>query len=192
MARVAGPLRRPARLLMGRNRLRRSSDRIEGTVLTMLLAAFLASLLAAFSFGAHIYQSQLASMARLHPVVAVLSQNGPSDSLAGVGQARARWRAPGGRQQSGLLSTVTAPGIWEAAAGARIRVWVTSSGEPVAPPNQTAALFSALLVGWWIVGGSGLVLFICYRLCRFGLDRRRLRDWESEWALIGPRWTSLR
>ncbi len=123
--------RRLARLLIGRNKLRRPSDRIEGAVVLLLSAAFLAAVLAAPLFGAAIYHSQRAAAARMHPAVAVLTQNGPYDGgVTGDGQAMARWPVPGGQQGSGLLTTQTAPGIWGASAGTRVRIWLTASGVP--------------------------------------------------------------
>lgn len=105
-------LPRLARLLISRNELRRTSDRIEGAVVVTLLASFLAAVVVTSLLGAQTYQSERASAAaRLRPAVAVLSQNGPGNILAGYGQARARWRAPDGRQRSGMLTTDTAPGI---------------------------------------------------------------------------------
>ncbi len=53
-------------------------------------------------------------------------------------------------------------------------------------------ILNAFLVPLSWAGGVGIVLIICYRLCRLALDRRRLAAWESDWALIGPRWTSRR
>jgi len=109
------------------------------------------------------------------------------------GQALARWRAPDGRELSGLLTTVTAPGIWAAAPGTRVQVWVTSSGEPTTPPPSRALMiFNAVLFAFWAAGAAGVALLCCYRLCRRALDRRRLAAWESAWALTGPRWTSRR
>ncbi len=189
----ARPLPRLARLLMSRNELRRPSDRVEGAVLVTLAAAFLAAVVAASFVGAHMYHSQRAADARLRPAVAVLVQSGPTEILNGSWQVQARWRAPDGRPRAGYLSTVTAPGIWNAAAGTRVRVWLTSSGEPAAAPlGQTTMILNAFLVPLSWAGGVGIVLIICYRLCRLALDRRRLAAWESDWALIGPRWTSRR
>jgi hypothetical protein len=187
--RPPGLLRRLARLLVSRNPLRRPSDRIEGVVLIAVLAGLLAAAAAGLVLGGHVYRQQRAGQARLHPVTAVLSQNGPGDSLDGFGQARARWRAPDGRQRAGLLNTVTAPGIWNAPAGTRVRVWVTRSGAPATPPNDLEALALAALAAAGVAGGGGVVLIIWYWLCRLVLDRQRLRAWESAWAATGPRWT---
>jgi hypothetical protein len=190
--------RRTSRLLRwlaGRNTLRRPVDRIEGTVLMALTAAFLVAMALASVIGVRTYQSQRASSAGLRPAVAVLSQAGPLfyGVVAPLGHAEARWRDPGGGEQSGVLSTATAPGILGAKAGARIPVWLTRSGQPVAPPgDQVAMIVSALAPSTAVAGGAGIALLVCYGLCRFILDRRRLAAWESAWSLTGPRWSTRR
>ena len=65
-----GVTRRMSRLvrwLAGRNALRRPVDRIEGAVLVALSAVFLAAVAMAFVLGAHVYHSQRAASASLHP-----------------------------------------------------------------------------------------------------------------------------
>jgi len=198
----SGPARaRPRRIsrlvrwLAGRNTLRRPVDRIEGTVLVALAAAFLVAMAVASVLGVHTYQSQRAASAGLHPVVAVLSQAGPLSygSLAQRGQAEARWRDPWGSEQAGVLTTATAPEILGAAAGARIPVWLDRSGQPVAPPGgQVAMIINALAASAQVAGAAGVTLLVCYGLCRLVLDRRRLAAWESAWSLTGPRWTTRR
>jgi hypothetical protein len=143
--------------------------------------------------GAHTYQSQRAASAGLRPAVAVLIQAGPLYSPARVGQAEARWRDRGGGMRSGLLTTVSAPRIMGAAAGARIPVWLDRSGRPAVPPGgQVAMIVNALVLGVAVAGGAAVALLICYVLCRVALDRRRLTAWESAWSLTGPRWTTRR
>ena len=186
---------RLVRWLARRNTLRRPVDRIEGAVLVALTAAFLVSMAVASVLGVHTYQSQRAASAGLRPVVAVLSEAGPLfyGGLARLGQAEARWRDPGGSEQSGVLTTETAPGIAGAAAGARIPVWLDRSDQPVAPPaGSLAMIVNALAVGAAVAGGAGIALIISYTLCRLALDRRRLAAWESAWSLTGPRWTTRR
>jgi hypothetical protein len=192
-ARAARPFLRVARLLLGRNELRRPSDRIEGALAVMLSAAFCAGVVASVVLGSHMYHWQREGAARLHPAVAVLSRTGPADSLGGTEEAWGRWRAPDGRQLSGTLTMVTAPGIWDATAGTRVPVWLTRAGEPTAPPPSRALMiFNAALVAIWANCGAGMALTCCYWLSRRVLDRRRLSAWESAWALTGPRWTSRR
>jgi hypothetical protein len=194
---ACGATRRMSRLvrwLAGRNALRRPVDRIEGAILVILSAALLVAVAVAAVLGTHAYQSQRAASVSLHPAVAVLIQAGPVyGSVARIGQAEARWPDRGGGKRSGVLTTVSAPGIVGAAAGARIPVWLDRSGQPVAPPgNGITMVLNALAKGAAAAGGAGLALFICYVLCRLALDRRRLAAWESAWSLTGPRWTTRR
>jgi hypothetical protein len=185
---------RLVRWLARRNALRRPVDRIEGAVLVTLSAALLLAVAAASVLGAHVYESQRAASAGLSSAEAVLTQAGPFyGRLARPGQAKARWRDPEGGEQSGVLTTVTAPGIAGAAAGARITVWLDRSGQPAAPPDGEATIIvNALAVGTTAAGGAGTALLICYGLCRLALDRRRLAVWESAWSLTGPQWTTRR
>jgi hypothetical protein len=187
-------LQRQARLFVGRNELRRPSDRIEGTIVVLLSAVFLAAVAAAPWLGVRVYQSQRADAAGLHPVVAVLTQAGPANDYPLTNWvAAARWQAPDGRFRSGFLTTMTTPGIWGAPAGARVQVWLTGSGEPKAPPSGPWEVgFVSVMIAIGAAGCSGIVLIICYWLCRLALDRRRLAAWTSEWSAAGPRWTTRR
>lgn len=192
-ARAPGRLpRRMTRFLMSRNKLRRSSDRTEAAIVAVLSAAFLGAVAVAPSFGMRIYQWELARSAHLHQAVAVLSQAGPPVSYwFGYGEATARWQLPDGKWRSGLLTTGNAPAIEGAPAGARVRVWLTGSGEPAdPPPSQSGLVFGAAALAFGASCGAGLVLAMCYGLARVVLDRRRLAAWESDWALTGPRWTT--
>ena len=185
---------RLVRWLTWRNALRRPVDRIEGAVLVALSTALLVAVAMAAVLGTHAYQSQRAASAGLHPAVAVLIQAGPFyGNVTHIGQAEARWRDRWGGKRSGVLTTVSAPGILGAAAGARIPVLLDRSGQPVAPPrSRVAMVLNALVKGAAAAGGAGVALLICYVLCRLALDRRRLAAWESAWSLTGPRWTTRR
>jgi hypothetical protein len=185
---------RLARLLTGRNALRRPVDRIEGAVLVALSAAFLAAVAIACLFGTHTYQGQRAATAGLRPAAALLLQDGPAAGRLGrVGQAEARWFLPGGGEQSGVLTTETAPDIAGAAAGDRISLWLNRSGQPAAPPaDQTVMIIYALTTGAELAALAGMTLLLVYALCRLALDRRRLVAWESAWNRTGPSWTTRR
>jgi hypothetical protein len=184
---------RLARLLTGRNSLRRPVDRIEGVVLVALSAAFLSAVAFACIVGTHTYQSQRAATVGLRPAAAVLLQDGPTVGLARVGKAEAQWFVPRSGQQSGVLTTETTPDIAGAAAGARISIWLNRSGQPAAPPaGQAVMVLYALVAGAMVAGLAGLALLLVYALCRLVLDRRRLAAWESAWDRTGPRWTTHR
>jgi hypothetical protein len=189
-----GHLRRVTRLVIGPSTLRRPSDRIEGAVVALLSAAFLAAMAYAAFLGWSLCKTEAATAARLHPTVAVLTQTTPA-AASGIPDtdAAARWRAANGQQRSGILTPVTAPGIWGAPPGTRVQVWLSASGTLVPPPPGAAAVaMTAVVIGTAAAGGIGVGLAICYFLCRLLLDRRRLAGWESDWALTGPRWTMRR
>jgi hypothetical protein len=190
--RARHPLRRLGRLLLGRNELRRPADRIEGIVVALLAAAFLAVTVAAASFAGHLYRTERAMAARLRPTMAVLSQPGPVAATP-TAAATARWRLPNGRQRSGTLTAVSVPAIYHAPAETSVRVWLDRSGRPVSsPPSRGDLIADALATGISSTAGAALVLALCYSLCRIVLDRHRLARWESAWAATGPRWSSRR
>src|SRR5258708_24198481 len=93
-ARPPRPIPRLARLLLGRNTLRRPSDRIEGAILVMVTAVFCVAVVAASVLGTHIYRWQRADAARLRPAVAVPARPGPTHNLRRNQEARGRLPAP--------------------------------------------------------------------------------------------------
>jgi hypothetical protein len=189
------PVQRLARLLAGRNLLRRPHDRVEGATIVVLTVAFLAAMAWASFLGARLYQSQLAAAAQLRPATAILTQDGPRPDtrLVPAGQVPAHWTGPGGREKSGVLEAVTTPGISGAVAGTRVLLWLNRLDQPVAPPPARAFMMvGAVLMALALAAGYAAGLLIPYWLCRLVLDRRRLAAWESAWALTGPRWTSRR
>lgn len=188
------PLPRLARLLLGGNQLRRPSDRIEAAVLVALSAAFVTAAVVAAFLAGHIYQSQRAAAARLRPTVAVLSKPGlvvNAFDVTAQEQAQATWRLPDGTERSGLLTTQTAPAIYDVRTGSTVPVWLDRSGDPQPPPpRQYDIVVNTLISGSIIPACAAVLLIYLYRLCRLALDRHRLARWESAWAATGPQWTS--
>src|SRR5262249_5553882 len=106
-ARRAGrPWWRLARRLLGRNELRRPTDRIETAAIVCLVAAFLTAAVAAACVAGRLYRSEHTAAAGLRPAVAVLSQPGPA-ATAPAAAVGARWRLPNGIERSGTLTAVT-------------------------------------------------------------------------------------
>jgi hypothetical protein len=171
-------------MFLRRNELRRSSDRIEGIVVAALLAAFAAAVVVAALVADHVYQSEQATAASLRESVAVLSWPGAVTETPMLHQATAMatWRLSDGTARSGVLTTDVVPGIYGERAGASVRLWLGRSGNPAPPPQGAAAL--------GVIVGAAAGLGFCYRLCQRGLDRRRLANWSSAWAVTEPRWTS--
>jgi hypothetical protein len=188
--------RLPARMLrmfVRRNELRRSSDRIEGVVVAVLLAAFVASFVVAALLATHIYRSEQATAASLRETVAVLSWPGAvtETPILHEATAMATWRMSNGAARTGLLTTDVVPGIYGQPAGAAVQVWLGRSGDPAPPPQGAAGMaVGATMAGLAVVVVAATVLTFCYRLCQRGLDRRRIANWSSDWAVTGPQWTS--
>ena len=184
---------RMLRMFLRRNELRRSSDRIEGIVVAALLAAFAAAVVVAALLADHVYQSEQATAASLRESVAVLSWPGAVTETPILHQATAMatWRLSDGTARTGLLTTDVVPGIYGEPAGASVQLWLGRSGDPAPPPQGAAGMaVGATMAALGVIVGAAAVLGFCYRLCQRGLDRRRLANWSSAWAVTGPRWTS--
>jgi hypothetical protein len=181
------------RMFLRRNELRRSSDRIEAVVLAAVLAAFVAAVVVAAFLAAHVYRSEQATAASLRPTAAVLSWPGAitETPILHEATAMATWRLSDGAPRSGLLTTNDAPGIYGQPPGASVPVWLDPSGNPAPPPQGAGGmLVGATMAAVAFLAGAAFVLTFAYRLCQRGLDRRRLADWSSDWAVTGPQWTS--
>jgi hypothetical protein len=188
-----GRMHRLARMVGRRNTLKRPVDRLEGAILIALVAMFGVAVAVGAILGTRTYATQRAASSGLRPVTAVLLQPGPPDgSLPRLGQARASWPAPGG-ERSGVLTTATVPGIVGAAAGTRMPVWLTSAGQPAAPPpGQAVMIIYALVTSGAVAAIAVVALLIAYAVARHALDRRRLAAWELAWDWTGPSWTARR
>lgn len=140
------------RFWMGRNALRRRTDRIEAWITAALVAVFLAG--APFSWAAAGRWVQRGGLLEQraqrswHQVPGVLLQAAPvlpSITLrtfwnADV-QALARWTGPGGRYVAGKVPAP--PGTL---AGRTIRVWVGRSGQPTGSPLGHSELVRLSLI----------------------------------------------
>jgi hypothetical protein len=92
-----------------------------------------------------------------------------------VGDTTARWRAPDGQQEHGVLTTLVAPSISGARAGARVQVGLTDSGQSKAQPLAAAeSMFNSAMFAIGALIITAVALLICYWLARLMLDRRRL------------------
>jgi hypothetical protein len=191
--RAGGLPLRAVRLFLRRNELRRRSERIEAAVVAGLLAAFVAAIVVAAFAAAQFYHSEQAEAAGLRPTVAVIAPSGAPTEAQNLGQAvavRATWRLSDGTQRSGLLSTGVVPGVYRQLPGDSVRVWLGRSGVPEPPPQGTDGMIvGAAMAGLAVVAAAAAVLACCYLLCLRALERHRLADWSSAWAVTGPQWT---
>ena len=195
MPTMSRPRPRRARLYLGRNDLRRPSDRVEAGVVGALSAVFCTVIAAAVLLAGHVDQVQHSEAARLRPALAVLSEGsvlagGPFTPVAQI-QAQATWRLANGAERAGLLTSQTAPGVDGARAGTSVPIWLNRAGDPQPPPpGQAGIVANAIGAGVTFVVSAALVLAGCYWLFRLALDRHRLAGWGRAWADTGPQWTS--
>jgi hypothetical protein len=195
-----GRLARLARQMgLGRNPLRRRTDRLETLISAALLAAFLIGApLFAGTLGRWVHQGGLSeqrAQQSWHQTPAVLLATAPAIpsyevrlSWQNTVPVPARWFGPRGQARSGEVSVPAG-----SRAGHTVQVWVDSSGQVTGPPLLGAEL-ARRVVGAEVLAplALGVVLVCLACVVRWLLNRRRLRDWEADWASIGPRWSRHR
>lgn len=179
---------------LDRNPLRRATDRVETAVLALLVAAFLIGApFAALAAGAWVHgmarQTQLAQEASRRQVTAVALA--VAQSPAGTGgelilQARARWLAPDGREVTGEVPVP--PGT---VAGGKVQVWTDQAGGIAGAPltDSQVAEQTTIAEGTAVVAAAA-VLALAGALTRWTINKRRMANWDADWQVTGPRWTT--
>jgi hypothetical protein len=158
-----GGLTRLARALgLGRNPLRRATDRAEAWIRVGLLAVFLiAGPMAALGAGHWAYHTGITAArvpaAPAHQVKSAALQQAPSiTDLPRIGQGGRAW--PGAR------------------------------GEGTGPSARTGEVLAAVMT----LAAMALALLAVLRLVLAFLTRRRLATWETAWSKVGPQWSKRR
>jgi len=199
LARTGRPARLARLMGLGRNPLRRRTDRIEALISAALLAVFLVGApLFGTGLGQWVHQGGLSeqrAQQSWHRTPAVLLATAPANpryafrqSWQSTVQVRARWSGPGGQPRWGVVAAPPGSRV-----GQLVQVWVDGSGRVTGPPLLGAEL-TRRVVGAEVLAplALGVVLLFVGFAVRWLLNRRRLRDWEVGWASIGPRWTRHR
>ncbi|HEV7625660.1 MAG TPA: hypothetical protein VGO89_04115 [Streptomyces sp.] len=173
------------------NPLKRRSDRVETWV--GLTAATLMAVTAPITgaVAADALSDSLHDRKGLHRTSAVLTEKAPStDGLATSASnptvpAKVKWKTADGHPRTGR-----APVEAGTPAHTRVTLWLDDHGEPRHPPpgrgeitGESAAAGGATAVATCFAVGSG-----CW-LVRRRLDAVREKDWEREWAAVGPWWS---
>lgn len=176
------------RVGLDRNPMRRREDRLQSAVAAILTLLFLIiTPLLSISVGGRIYQTEdriaQAQAAQLHKVDATVLEVGKAPLYAPITPARVQWHDAQGVTHT---SDYQATGLLKA--GATVQIWLDGAGRVTEPPSSTRALSKALV----ITTGLVLAIMVCfgcgYALLRRGLDRRRARRWEAEWATVDRTW----
>ncbi|MGW3095219.1 Rv1733c family protein [Streptomyces sp. NPDC001102] len=173
------------------NPLRRPSYLVEGW---LLLAVWTLALLAAVAAGlgtaGAVERDGAALRAARHPVQAVLTKDAESGtpSVDGIGDAHAwatvRWTAADGTRRTGVTRVAAA-----SRAGSTTRIWLDAQDRLVPEPAGVGqARFQAVVLGALAgVTVAGGMLLAGSGMCAL-LDRRRLLQWDAEWARADRQW----
>ena len=182
-----------------RNPLRRRSDVVEAwtalvvAVLLIVGAPLLGAVAARWAKGtAQAVAAQ--QRAERHRVQATVVERLPEtlSSVEGGGQqtyhATVRWTAPGGDART---TTSQVP------AGSRrgdvVALWLDARGRNVPPPAGESAVWEhTVTVGAFTALGAALTVLLGNCVVHRTALRRRMAEWERDWARTEPRWTHRR
>ncbi|MCX4999881.1 hypothetical protein OG739_05240 [Streptomyces longwoodensis] len=96
-----------------------------------------------------------------------------------------RWTPPGERPR---LTAARVPAGTRT--GDTVTVWLDSRGRGVAaPPDETAVWQHTLTIGTCVALGAGTTVLLAHAVVRRVALRRRLGEWERDWARTEPQWT---
>ncbi|MFI2642409.1 hypothetical protein [Streptomyces sp. NPDC018610] len=191
-----------------RNPLRRRADAVEAwVVLGVWLLTVAAGALAGWAGARGVERGLARERLEWRPTVALVTRTAPvpvsgddpgrpgaaaDDEGAGHGGAgdpasvwaQVRWTAPDGAGRTGRIRVASG-----SAAGTAVTVWTDRGGRLVTrPPTAAQAHTRSLVIGGLAGVGAAAVPFVCGRLLRARLERRRLDRWDVEWARFDPLW----
>ncbi|WP_327137906.1 hypothetical protein OG585_41160 [Streptomyces sp. NBC_01340] len=178
-----------------RNPLRRRSDVVEAwTVLAVAVLLFVGAPLAGAAVGWWRYDNAqaraAAQRAERHRVSALLVETAPAAVPSPQGarpptfRVKVRWTEPGKGSRTGE-ALVPAGGQ----RGDRVDVWLDAHGRNVGPPVSADAIWQhALTTCASTAAGVVAVVVAWYLTVRRITARRRLAEWERDWAHTGPEW----
>jgi len=183
---------------LGSGPLKRGSDRVQMVARLVVLLAVVAApgfaVAAATATTAELESVAAAEAAERLPARALVLEDAPARAdSAGYGTASTvpalgQWTSRDGAVHQGPLRV--APGT---RAGTTVPVWADRHGNLTrAPLTRQSIEGSAMATGAVVLGGVPLAAWILYFFLCFGLDARRDRGWEEDWAAVDrERGTSL-
>lgn len=99
-----------------------------------------------------------------------------------------RWTDPEGGRRTAAARVPAG-----ARAGDTVDVWLDSRGRSTAPPASGIAVWQhTLTIGVCTAGGAVAVILLGHAAVRHSAMRRRLAEWEQEWARTEPDWSDRR
>ncbi|MFF4272345.1 DUF3592 domain-containing protein [Streptomyces sp. NPDC001536] len=181
------------------NPLRRRSDVVEAwTALAVAVLLLVAAPLAGVAVGgwarAEAQETAVSQRAERHSVRAeVVGRD--SDSAPTMQSARqhsyrttVRWTEPDGSERT---ASARVPGGTRD--GDVVEVWFDSRGRSVAAPPDSFSIWQyTLTMGACATGGAVALILLGRAVVRHVATRRRLAEWEEDWARTEPEWSRRR
>jgi len=173
-----------------RNPLKRRADTVEAwIVLGAWALTVLAGVLAGWAAAGSVEQGLARERVEWRPLVGRLTEPAPGKAAGGSAGgdhvwAEAAWTGPDGSAHVGQVRVgVGSP------TGTAVTVWTDPQGRLVAQPATPAqARLRASLVGGLAGVGAAAFPFVGGRLLRSRLERRRIDQWDTDWALFDAVW----
>jgi hypothetical protein len=175
-----------------RNPLKRRADAVEAwVVLGAWTLTVLVGVLVGVAVNGTVEHGLARERAEWRPVVAHLTERAPGAAVTRSGAANGervwaevRWTVPDGSAHTGQARVAAGSGT-----GTPVTVWTDPAGRLVTKPATAAqARLRAALTGALIGAGAASVPFVGGRLLCGRLERRRMEQWDAEWARFGPLW----
>ncbi|HTK66380.1 MAG TPA: hypothetical protein VL595_28650 [Pseudonocardia sp.] len=175
------------------NPLVRASDRVEGLVAVILLAAGFAAIGLAVWLGGTVADSVRASdsrwLATSYPAVAVATDSGrvtagpAGDGASSPWLTHVTWTDPDGASHNGVVATSRPVPL-----GAPVQVRVDEAGWPrVAEPSDPGA--AGVVVGAFALLTSWFVLGLLWVAAENLVLRHNLRQWDIDWRRACRQWS---
>ncbi|MET7772123.1 hypothetical protein [Nocardia sp. NPDC005366] len=176
------------RVGLDRNPMRRREDRWQSGVGILLAVLVLVTVpLVAVLIGRPIYDAETRAVqqetARLHRVDATVTEVGKTPLYAPITPVKVSWRDADGTARSGDYHSNVLVEV-----GAIVPVRLDATGRLVEPPSPARPMSRAVLTCAAVVAATVIACAGGYLVLRCGLDRRRARLWETEWAAAGLTW----
>ena len=176
---------------LGRNSLRRTSDRIEAAVLWLALVGCLLLVPVSAALGTGVQRSSVRQAeidgAGLTRGVAVALESVPVNPAATVvvpRLARATWTDQHGIVREGMVMVPSGT-----RAGAPVNIWLDASGTPAdAPRSRGVSAAVGTMTGLAMFAGGLLGIWLFVLSVRSLLDRWRRRCWTADWDRVAGTW----
>ncbi|MET8944468.1 hypothetical protein ABZX30_12995 [Streptomyces sp. NPDC004542] len=169
-----------------RNPLRRRADKLEAwLVLGVWLLTVLTGVLSGLAAAGSVEHGLARERLEWRPAVALVAEKAPGTAHSGERVwTKVRWTAADGSPHTGQARVE--PG---SPAGSPVTVWTDPQGHLVTrPASVSQAHLRAGLIGTLVGVSAAAVPFVSGLALRGRLERRRMDDWDAEWARLGPQW----